>query len=319
MTYASRTLGFDDSEPAKFRLHCIELYEQLGWEGVHVAFPELKRSSFFRWRKAYVASGKKLTSLVPTSTRPRRTRTSLTPPAVVEELKRLRQEHPRLGKMKVKPLLDEFCRMHGYTPVSATTIGRLIARRHLFYAGKVRRRSHGGASRLNHCPRSRDLAPGYIQVDGVRIYDLGRYRYFLTGVDVVTKQAWVSQVPSFTSTHAASFIRSILRTGRAPVHTIQTDNGSEFAGVFEATLKELQLTHLKSRPRSPQTNGYIERFNWTLKDEFLYSHEEYLDDTETLKAKLADWLSFYHTKRVHQALDYQTPHQYVTRKGATVS
>lgn len=320
MTYASRTLGFSDSDTAQFRLHCIDVHQQLGWVGLSAAFPQLKRATFYRWRKDYLGSGKRLSKLVPTSTAPTRRRTPMVAPVVVMELQRLRCEYPRLGKMKLKPLLDEFCLEQGLPVVSATTIGRTITRKHLFYTGKARY-SHQSqrVRRLKCCPRADSLLAGYIQLDGVRIYDLDQYLYFLTAIDVVTKQVWVRPVPTFSSKHTAVFVQDIISGSPHPVHSIQTDNGSEFAGEFEQALVTLGVTHLRSRPRRPQTNGYIERFNWTLKDEFLFSHEEYFHDRNKLQSKLEEWLIFYHTKRVHQSLGYQTPHHYATTKGVAVS
>jgi len=43
----------------------------------------------------------------------------------------MRENHPRIGKEKLKVLLDRFCQQRGIRPVSASTIGNII-RRHKF-------------------------------------------------------------------------------------------------------------------------------------------------------------------------------------------
>ena len=69
-------------------------------------------------------------------------------------------------------------------------------------------------------------------------YYLGRYYYFLTAVDIVSKQAWVKLVPSPKSNHAREFLKEILQTSWHTVHTIHTGNVSEFkADIDEAVIQ----------------------------------------------------------------------------------
>lgn len=61
---------------------------------------------------------------------------------------------------------------------------------------------------------------------------------------------------------------------------------------------------------SPKAQAYVERFNWTLQDECLYYHlDKILEDPKLLDQAVTDWLTWYNTKRPHQALNYQTPQQ----------
>ena len=43
------------------------------------------------------------------------------------------------------------------------------------------------------------------------------------------------------------------------IKVVQTDNGSEFLGVFDKYLKERGIEHKFTYPRCPKINGYIER------------------------------------------------------------
>lgn len=303
MTTYRTSLGFDASDTAKFRLHCIEAYTLLGWKGLSICYPSLKRRTFFDWRHAYLASSRKLSSLVPVSTKPQHKRQMQVPAALVAQIRVYRQAYPRLGKTKLKVLLDAFCLDLGYTSISASTIGKVLTRYHMFYAGKAcpkKKRSHA-VSRLKHCPRAASLAPGYVQIDGTKEWAIDRYYYLLTAVDIVTKQAWVRVASSFSSAQARALLQEVTTTSLHPIHTIQTDNGSEFAGLFaQALAQDTGLLHLHSSPKSPTSNGYIERFNWTIQDEFLHNCEAFLDqDTHQLEQDLTQWLHFYHHVRPH--------------------
>lgn len=71
MTSLNNALGFETSDKARFRLHVLKLLSASGWKAVHLAFPNISRPTVYRWKKDFEASGKKLSSLVPKSTRPR--------------------------------------------------------------------------------------------------------------------------------------------------------------------------------------------------------------------------------------------------------
>ncbi len=51
---------------------------------------------------------------------------------MVEFIRQLREEHPRLGKAKLKPLSDGYCRLLGIASLSISTIGKVIQRHRLF-------------------------------------------------------------------------------------------------------------------------------------------------------------------------------------------
>lgn len=317
MTTLRNTLGFDHSDKAKFRLHCIQLYEKLGWEGLVCAFPQLKKRTFMRWRKDFLASGGKLSSLVPKSTRPHRVRSRSVDPKIVAFIRSLRQKHPRLGKAKLVDFVAAFCTQHGLDPIGETTIGEVIREHHLFYAGKaVKGKQRRASLRLKRAPRASSLSPGYIQLDGTKVYAIDRYYHFLTAIDVVTKQAWVKVVPTFSSKHASLFLAEIQVSSLHPIYALQTDNGSEFAGLFsQAVASDASLLYFHSYPKSPQTNAYVERFNWTLQDEFLSNCEAFLtQETTQLKQELQGWLDFYHRIRPHQSLAKKTPYQYAVER-----
>lgn len=310
MTTLSSVLGFDTSDRAKFRFHVLKVFYEGGVKAVFLSFPQLKRSTLYRWKKGYEKSGKMLNSLVPKSTRPTRFRESQVPLPIISLVRTLREKYPRMGKAKIKRFVDEFCLANKQETISEASIGRVIRRFNMFYASGDKRKKtkdHGQKQRIRLCPRPTDTKPGYIQLDGLKFYYLGHYYYFLTAVDIVSKQAWVKLVPTLSSRNASIFLKEILQTSWYPVHTIHTDNGSEFHLLFDQGVKEAGLIHLWNYPRHPKTTGFVERLNWTVQDEFLFSYEDFLLDPEDFHTKLTEWISWYNETRPHQSLNYLSP------------
>lgn len=318
MTTLTTVLGFSSSEPAQFRFHVLKVYYEQGWQATSVAFPKLKRATLYRWKKVYEKSGRRLNALVPQSTTPQHTRVQTVPLSIISLIRELRKQYPRMGKAKIKKFVDQFCFTQGIEPISESSIGRTIKRFNLFYAGKAKgrraRNDISGKQRVRLCPKVTDVEAGYLQLDGVKFYYLGKYYYFLTAIDIVSKQAWMRLVPSLKSNHAREFLKEILNTSWYPVHTIHTDNGSEFKAYFDSAVEEARLTHLWNYPRHPKTTGYIERFNWTIQDEFIFSAEDFLLYPDEFKQKLTTWLIWYNQTRPHQSLDYLSPYQYLQER-----
>ncbi|MEV7657897.1 IS481 family transposase [Streptomyces anulatus] len=90
------------------------------------------------------------------------------------------------------------------------------------------------------------------------------------------------------------------------VERVLTDNGACYKSkLFTQALASAGITHKKTRPYRPQTNGKVERFNRTLADEWAYQRP-YTSNTERTAA-LADFLHTYNHHRSHTALGGQPP------------
>jgi len=123
---------FSRDEVAVQRMKIIKFYEEYGEEATKDAFGA-DRKVMSRWRRRLKEAGGELSSLVPESTRPNRVRHSDVPQEVIDFIRDLRQRHPRLGKEKIKPLLDKYCKEHRIGTVSESTIGNIIKRHKLFF------------------------------------------------------------------------------------------------------------------------------------------------------------------------------------------
>lgn len=95
-----------------------------------------------------------------------------------------------------------------------------------------------------------------------------------------------------------------------PVGAILTDNGREFCGTethpFELYLALNEIEHRRTKVRSPQTNGFVERFHGMVREEFFkpalrtrfYPLPE--PTPEALQIDLDTWLVHYNTERPHR-------------------
>ncbi|WP_280444138.1 integrase core domain-containing protein [Nocardia brasiliensis] len=97
--------------------------------------------------------------------------------------------------------------------------------------------------------------------------------------------------------------------GMAPVPiAVVSDNGPCFRGeVFETAFAgpDPLLRHVRTRARSPQTNGVIERFFGTLKYEHLFRGA--IADGDALDMEVHRFRIVYNTIRPHQALSDRVP------------
>lgn len=89
------------------------------------------------------------------------------------------------------------------------------------------------------------------------------------------------------------------------VKRVLTDNGSCYRSkLFDQALSS-SITHKKTRPYRPQTNGKVERFNRTLNQEWAYA-QLYLTD-EARAATYQAWVHHYNHHRPHTGIGGKSP------------
>src|SRR5262249_45358910 len=98
--------------------------------------------------------------------------------------------------------------------------------------------------------------------------------------------------------------RAFFETHAIAVEAVLTDNAKNYLGNdFTAALDGIE--HRRIRPRRPQTNGKVERFNRTLLDEWAYARV-YTSNSQRARA-LARFLHTYNHHRGHTALGGEPP------------
>src|SRR4030065_580269 len=105
--------------------------------------------------------------------------------------------------------------------------------------------------------------------DSVLIWWYGQRRMIFTAIEDSTKLAFARVYQSGSSKQATDFLQRLVYLTNGKLKIIHSDNGSEFAGEFEKACFALGISQVYSRVRTPKDNPSLERFNWTIQDEWL--------------------------------------------------
>lgn len=311
---------FARDEVAQERLRIIGFYDLHGEKTTREAFG-IGRDTIWIWKKRLKDNHNSISSLIPTPTTPKTKRTMLVHPRVVSYIRSIREERPRLGKEKIKPLLDAYCKKENLPAIKESTIGKVIKRNNFFFQ-KSGRTYHNpdGKWAQNKAKRKRrervkkpprPISFGYIEMDTVLKFVDGIKVYFLTAIDVKLKFAFSLPYKALTSQNAVDFFKKLQLVYPVTITTIQTDNGLEFLGDFEDYLKKQNISHVFIYPRCCRINGVIERFNRTIQEEYIDQNLHIFHDTNLFTTKFIDYLIFYNTQRVHKSLGLKTPLGYL--------
>lgn len=304
MKTLNSSLKYESSDPAQFRFHVLEHGSKYGAASAVSAFG-VSRRSYFRWKKK-LGERSRLADLVPASTRPNVTRRMLVDDRLATFIKELRSEYGRVGKYKLKVLLDAYAQTLGVVSYSPGKIGKIVKRYNYFFeqAKKVRKLRFQ-RERVKYAPKI--VSPGYLEIDCVHVMISKTKIIFVTIIDLATKVAYAEAVSTASAKNTVETLSHFTSLHNIKVHTIQTDNGSEFLGGFHDHLESLGISHLFSYPRSPRINGVIERFNRTFQEEHVERTLEWWCDKESATVKLTKYLEWYNFVRPHASLGYQTP------------
>ncbi len=186
-------LNFSQSQVAQTRLKVIDFHNKYGAKATIDAY-SVSKATIYRWKKRLKDAGGRLESLIPDSREPKRKRQMMTHPLIIKFIKDLRKQYPRLGKEKIKPLLDEFCQEKKIPSISISTIGKVIKRYNLYL--KTRRVYHDpnykySKAKLKYKTKIKRLSKvvgfGYIEIDTIVKFTCGIKIYILNAIDVNLK------------------------------------------------------------------------------------------------------------------------------------
>jgi len=315
---------FDKDEVAQERMKIIKFYAQYGEKATRQAFGA-DRKVISRWRKRLGESGGRLTSLIPSSTKPRHVRQSQTRMEVVAFIRGQREKHYRIGKEKLKVFVDKFCKEKDLPTVSVSTIGNLIKRNSFFFQ-RQGRIYHNPASnwaqnktkktkrlRVKHSPKPEGF--GYIVSDSVERITDGIKEYFTSAVDAKMKFGLTINYKRLTSVNMKDFYLRFKDTYPGEIIAWQSDNGSENLGVFDEELAKDGIPHFFIYPRCPKIDTFVERYNRTIQEEFIDPNLDTIHDKGVFWKRLNEYLIYYNTERPHHSLGLKTPLEYFIQEG----
>ena len=271
-----------------------------------------------KWASRWRAEGR--AGMVDRSSRPR-TSPTRTPRARVRQIVMLRWRH-RLGPVQIG----------GRVGLPASTVHAVLVRNRLNRLSHIDRVTGEPLRRYEH-----DHAGSMIHVDVTKfgnIPDGGGHRYVgrqqggrnqrataglprgadyrpRTGIaylhTVIDDHSRLAYVEICADEKAATAVAVLRRAvgwydeRGVDTERVLSDNGSCYrSNAWRDACAELGITHKRTRPYRPQTNGKIERFHRTLADGWAYARH-YTSDAER-RAALPGWLHFYNHHRIHSAI-----------------
>lgn len=219
---------------------------------------------------------------------------------IEQQIIQMRLSHPTWGGRKIRAVL-EAAGVKGLP--SEKTCCNIIKRNGLIDPGESAKHTAYCRFEKEHCNEmwQTDFKGDFLLGNGVRCYPLtilDDHSRFSIRID-----------PKEAATDVKSSFIAAFREYGLP-NSVLSDNGAQFAGAhkglsfFERFLMDLDILPVHGKPIHPQTQGKIERFHRTLKQEALRTTPANMAEA---KARLENWRWLYNEVRPHQALGMKTP------------
>jgi transposase InsO family protein len=291
------------------RLRLCRLIED-GWTVTSSAESmRISRQTAHKWWRRYLEAG--VAGLEDRSSRPRRCPTK-TPPKVERRLVELRRRH-QVSAARLAPRAG----------VPASTLHAIWSRHGVSRLSDLDRRS-GRIIRRIETSRPGELVHVDIKKQakippggGWKVHGRGSqsdkdrrcrnrvgYAFIHSAVDAYSRLAYSEIHTNERATTAVVFwrrARAFFASYGIAIERVMTDNGPCYlSGAFSAELAAAAVTHTRTKPYCPRTNGKVERYNRTLLNEWAYARP-YRSEAARTRA-LDKWLHMYNHHRHHTAI-----------------
>lgn len=175
--------------------------------------------------------------------------------------------------------------------------------------------------------RFKAYEPGYVHIDLKylpQMADEQARRYVFVAIDRATRWVFIAIKSHKTAAAARSFLAAVAKAAPFKIRTLLTDNGKEFtdrlfgsrekdasgAHEFDALCQALGIEHRLTKPKHPQTNGMVERFNGRIA-QVLRTHR--FNSAEDMETTLHRYVWLYNQHLPQKALGHETPVQALKR------
>jgi len=165
-----------------------------------------------------------------------------------------------------------------------------------------------------------------VDLDGTPIYSDALYEALLVlvGIDRATRWVYVEVAKNKSATAAKAFLHRLIETAPFKVTKVLTDNGKEFTDRYCATgqrdptgnhsfdkvCTKHHVEHRLTKPRHPQTNGMVERFNGRISEVVARTHFE---SAHELKVALLHYVRVYNHSIPQKSIGHISPVQSLKR------
>ena len=165
--------------------------------------------------------------------------------------------------------------------------------------------------------------PGFVHMDVKylpQMQDETKRRYLFVAIDRATRWVFVAIKPTKSAASAKAFLNTLHKACPIKINKLLTDNGKEFTDrlfasrerepsgnhEFDQLCQALCIEHRLTKPRTPRTNGMVERFNGRIAD-VLKTHR--FSSREDLEQTLLRYVALYNHQLPQSALKSKTPMQ----------
>lgn len=213
---------------------------------------------------------------------------------IVSRIIQLRKKRNRCSEVIHQEMIDL-----GYS-IGLSSVKRTLERNYLLRKRSPWKRWHFEEE------RPKVFNPGdLVELDTIHIVPGNLYVY--TMIDVFSRYAFARASKRINTYRSLRFVDYSQRIFPHPFKMLQSDHGSEFSTYFTENIKvRLGSEHRHSRVRKPADNGYVERFNRTLKEECLCGITRKVN---AYQRQIVKYLNYYNRQRLHLGLNLKTPVQ----------
>jgi transposase InsO family protein len=163
--------------------------------------------------------------------------------------------------------------------------------------------------------------PGFVHVDVKylpQMPDETSRRYLFVAIDRATRWVYIAIHPDKSAACARTFLRDLHEACPIRITRLLTDNGKEFTDrlfgakdrqpsgehEFDRLCQALGIEHRLTKPRMPQTNGMVERFNGRIAE--VLATRRY-DSAQDLESTLLRYVWLYNHHLPQKALGHRCP------------
>jgi len=307
----------------KHRLSVLELAQALGNVSEACRRRGLCRSRFYEYKRRFQTHGiEGLKDLPPIH----KSHPQTTPPQVVEQILEIALNNPMWGCKRISdrlklqgnyvsgPTVQKILNKHGM----GSRYERLLKLEEKALKRKIELTPEQikAIEKANPCFRERHVEskrPGELLCQDTfyvgHLKGVGKV-YMQAVVDTFGSYAFAYLHTSKLPEHAAVILHNdvLPQYGEwgLEVKAILTDNGREYCGKdhhpYELYLALNDIEHRTTKVGRPRTNGFVERFNRTVLDEFLRPafRKKFYESVKALQKDLDRWLKHYNFERSHQ-------------------
>lgn len=207
--------------------------------------------------------------------------------------------------------------------LSRSALDRCLRRHGVSSLQAMLRDREGEGDKAKVTKTFKDYAPGFVHIDVKylpQMQDEASRGYLFVAIDRATRWVYLEIRRDKTAKSAKAFLNKVIKAAPFKITKVLTDNGKEFtdrfstAGerkptgdhIFDQACLSNAIEHRLTKPKHPQTNGMVERFNGRIADILKTTR---FDSSGDLKQTLESYMDVYNHHIPQKALGHKTPIQ----------